>query len=617
MLFYTSVLLYVSGIQDVYCLNNEIFLFLSSMQVHCLSLLPVSRVTSLCFMSEAYINAASLCIHFENSFCLKRKTNFDKNSMKTLYDTLVKAEMSELAENLHSVIMNIERKLAALSDSESTGSNKSRTNSFIDKDTAEKVPGHQTENRAIGNHGIVNDSNLEDDGSLELFVNQSEDIRTTTIDAKLAGVQNTKKDVTAEDNEPELVEFSNINELDNAKSANNKKDDVGDSKNEIGDSVQDDQQVLCIESRKNENKVNSHNVTEIKPAYKSSVPPEENLERQNNLLNILTHDEKLEKSEKIICDIESSHKSLEVNREIDGIENQETNGIENQFPFQYVGQNVKSNEDISAKAAASDYKTLMDSRKSYPGGEGITLIHSLETGRDLAKAHRTSEAETKKNNGDNLCVNGDEDVCSLFATKDNIETVIETKTDKHQAEIETGSVHSENMRTTEVETLANRTSEDISVNDDQSSESVLDTKVSHVSVIDTDLIKTQSKSETANIYHENTVKLDVVTTADVDFSVARSKSPTDAEHSSIRSKSPAPSTSSQKSTSSKKSGELGDILEDDLDLIQNRSSNMGSRRQSLTSLSSLSSAEVVLEQVSGSELIGFLFFNSYCTLMKE
>ena len=513
------------------------------MQVHCLSLLPVSRVTALCFKSEAFINAASLCIHFENSFCLKRKTNFDINSMRILYDKLFKAEMEELAEKLHSVILNTERKLAALSDSESTGSSKSRTNSFIEKNTSEKIPNHKIENPAITHYNNVNGNTLDVDGSLELFVNQNEDVRTADIETKVTDFKIAMGDVITESDRPDLVAFSNFKELGNAESSNNARFDTDDS-----DKVQNDHQGLGLD----EIKVTSQDISAMRPVYKSSDLPQENLEQQNNSLNILTHNQQLEKGEKLICDMEDD-KQLDVNEEMNIIENL----------------------------------------------EGSAQIQVEKANRDLVNTHTAIGAYTIEADTETIHVNGDEDSCMVKEIEDNIRTVIKSEADKEMSETDNGDLG--NVVTTHIESVTAETLENISVNEDQGSERELDTIISHVSVIDTDLIKNQSENEMQSNHFENKINKDNETSADFGHLVVRAKSPAYTEYSPIRSKSPAPSTSSLKSNSSRKSGDLDDILEDDLDLIQSRSSNMGSRRLSLTSLSSLSSAEVVLEQVAGSK----------------
>ena len=505
------------------------------MQVHCLSLLPVSRVTALCFKSEAFINAASLCIHFENSFCLKRKTNFDINSMRILYDKLIKAEIEVIAEKLHSVILNTERKLAALSDSESTGSNKSRTNSIIEKNTSEKIPNHKIENPAITHYSNVNGNNLGVDGPLELFVNQNKDVRTSDIETKVIDFKNAMGNVITECDKPDLVAFSN------AESSKDAKFDTVDSFE-----VQDDRQGRGL-------------VSEMKPVFKSSVLPQENLEQQNNSLNILSHNQQLEKGENLICDIEGD-KRLDDSAEINEIET----------------------------------------------CKGSAQIQFEKVSKDLVNTHTAIRAYTNENDTETVHVNGDEDSCMLKETEENIKTVIKSEADKDVSE--TDNVDSGKVATIDIESVTAETLENHSVNDDQGSESVVETKFKHVSMTDTDLNKNQSENETERNHLENTMYKDIEMSADNEHSVVRAKSPAFIEYSPIRSKSPAPSTSSQKSNSSRKSGDLDHILEDDLDLIQSRSSNMGSRRLSLTSLSSLSSAEVAFERVTGSEYINLINF---------
>ena len=502
------------------------------MQVHCLSLLPVSRVTSLCYKSESFINAASLCIHFENSFCLKRKTHFDIHSIKKLYDELVEAKMEELAENLHSVIANIECKIAALSDSESTGSNKSRTNSFIEQNTTEKIANHKIENASIASHSNVNGKDL--DGSLELLVNQDETVTPTDTEIQVSNLINATSDVITEIETPELVVISNSDEFADDKSGNNAKADT-------------------VVQNQDENAIISQDVITVKPVYENWSQTEESQEQENDLGN---HNQQLEKDENLIGDV--------------------------------VDQRIGVSEEMN---------TLQNH-------VGSTQIQIEMANKDFINTHIAGDSNANDTETVTVHINGDEDNCKRKGTENNIETVIQSEVDKGVLGTDKGAY--ESIAMTRIEAFTAETLENNSVKDAQDTEIILEAKSNNVPN-DSEVTKNQSKNKAENCHHENSANKDKDKLTIDDHEAVRAKSPVFAEHSPVRSKSPAPSVSSQKSNSSKKSGDLDDILEDDLDLFQSRSSTMGSRRLSLTSLSSLSSAEVVLEQVAGSKYIFYCF----------
>ena len=167
------------------------------MQVHCLSLLPVTGVTALCLKSEAFINAATLCIFFENAFCRKRKrVLFGLEELKHLYNKLIETKLLDIAENLHLAIVNIETKLAALSDSESSGSGISRTNSFIDKETPQTVSNYKIGNDSMSNLNTIYDKSNEVDESSE--INQSEVVTTKSTSSEPAVIEDKDLHATSE-----------------------------------------------------------------------------------------------------------------------------------------------------------------------------------------------------------------------------------------------------------------------------------------------------------------------------------------------------------------------------------------------------------------------------------
>ena len=529
------------------------------MQVHCLSLLPVSRMTSLCYKSESFINAASLCIHFENSFCLKRKAQFDIGSIKKLYDELVEAKMEELAENLHSVIANIEQKLAAFSDSESTGSNKSRANSFIEQNTAEKITNHNIANASIASLSNVNGKDL--DGSLELFVNQNETVTATDTVIQVTNLTHATSDVITEIETPDLVVISNSDEFDDDKSVNYAKADT----------------VVQGQGKDQNSIIFQNTIAEETPICKNSVQSEESQKQENNLVNNISNTQQLEKDVKLISDV-VDNKRIGVIEEINELQN-------------HVGN---------------------------------TQIHVESENKDLVNTAIAIGSNATDTKTVTVNINGD-DSCMCKETENSIKNLIQSKTDEGVSG--TDIADSENIATMHKESVTGETVENVPANDDLSSKTVLETTCNRVSLRDADNIKSQLENATDTHHHENSANKDKDMLAIYDHQGARSKSPVFAEHlpvrakspavaehSPVRSKSPAPSVSSQKSNSSRKSGDLDDILEDDLDLIQSRSSTMGSRRLSLTSLSSLSSAEVVLEQVAGSKYLLCCFHGYKMTL---
>ena len=485
------------------------------MQVHCLTLIPVSRVTALCLKSEAYINAASLCIFFKDSYCHRRKTGyFGLAELKQLYDILVKLKMSDSAESVHLTIVNTERKLAALSESGSSESGKSRTNSFVDKDTSEKNSNHKLEKSAISNQEIVHNRHIEVDGALELNPDR------TGID-----VQGNIARPLIEDSEAGLV-----------------------AEIKISDGTRE-RNVESLNQFKNEH-------TEIQ-----NIPKDGSDLTQN-------HIETYPVSQ---CDRSDLHEF-----------------------------NADRNNEVIQKTAIEELVENMDSQVAQNHGTSCNENVCVETNLSVSLEAQNNEQDKSTGMPDNKIIHHIEsttnsDEKKLMAYEDAVITK-----DKSDDVIQTLGENSENLKNENSENLTNDKDKyydtgQVSASNDNSKEScdigaeesiklVLDTNIETEEVFPEVVIRVaddENYLETkTDPWLDNTILPNVHTSDLINQSLAQSASPLP--------------------TSYLKSDETDDIFEDDLDL-QNRSSGMGSRRTSLTSLSSLSSAEVYLEQVTGSE----------------
>ena len=480
------------------------------MQVHCLTLIPVSRVTALCLKSEAYINAASLCIFFKDSYCHRRKTGyFGLAELKQLYDILVKLRMSDSAESVHLTIVNTERKLAALSESGSSESGKSRTNSFVDKDTSEKNFNHKPDNCAISDNKIVHNRHVEVDGADRTGIDVHGNLAAPLIEGSEA-------DLVTEIKISDGTREGNVERVNMSKSEHKEIQNIPEGGSDLTQNHTETYQVLQCERN------DLH---------------ETNDERSNGVIQTTANEELVQT---IDSQVAQNH----------GASYNENVCVETNLSVSLEAQN---NEQ--------DKSTGMPDNK---------IIHHIEstTNRDEKKLMAFEDAVITKDKSDDVIQTSGENSENL---KNEISENLTNDKGKHY---DTGQVSASN----------DNSKESCDIGAEESIKLVLDTNIETEEVFPEVVIRVADdenylEAKTDPLL-DNTVLPNVNTSDLINQSLAQSASPLP--------------------TSYLKSDETDDIFEDDLDL-QNRSSGMGSRRTSLTSLSSLSSAEVYLEQVTSGE----------------
>ena len=503
------------------------------MQVHHLTLLPVTRVVSLYLKSEEFINAASLCISFENTFYRRRKREqLGIKDLKSLYDKMIEMKVLDTAEKLHTAIVNIEQKLQTLSDSESSGSGTSRTNSFVEREKPGTSSNHKIENYPIASLDISSVRNLETDRMSKI------DHSVNAIDLK----QNSVLPVT---------EQKDFNVSMNSKSTDNSSVTTSDNIiNDTGQSKED-----CINTSGQLGNV----ATSLRNALGSHLISE-------------TVNKDVLKTDKLVPEsagYDMNNTSEKVNIQMNVSET----------------QNIEQNNftDIS-----SDHKA-----SCIPIGSGDTSkIQMVENGPMSSNIIQNSEHQVVL---DNRVLASPIKMDSVNI--DNVATAVISELNTKTSDIKENEQQTKPSLIKESE--QNTKTNDIKENEQQTKSIVV--LESEQSTKTSDIKASEQRTEASVIKDKEGNHTEIVITPayDEDHSKTRSddnslKSAVSAEETEERPLSPVPLVTLMKQ-------ELeDDIIEDDLDL-QSKSSNMGSRRTSLTSLSSLSSAEVYMESITGSK----------------
>ncbi|XP_052800532.1 uncharacterized protein LOC128231569 [Mya arenaria] len=114
-----------SGIVDVACVGQELFVFLQTMEVQCVSFLPVTVVIPLYMRLSNVETAADLCLRHREIFMHKHvRKRFATADLLKICNQLVGIELNEKAEKIHELIKEIEQKTVVdvdLESSESSG----------------------------------------------------------------------------------------------------------------------------------------------------------------------------------------------------------------------------------------------------------------------------------------------------------------------------------------------------------------------------------------------------------------------------------------------------------------------------------------------------------------
>ena len=130
----------LSGIIDVCCVNEDIYIFLQTMEIKAVSFLPVSGVIPLYMKSSMLEGAARLCLHNRNIFFHKHvRKRFGVKDLSKLQMKLVQAGCEDLAKEIDEIVNEVEKKVAVQVEDGSTDSSRSRTGSVISTRSEESV----------------------------------------------------------------------------------------------------------------------------------------------------------------------------------------------------------------------------------------------------------------------------------------------------------------------------------------------------------------------------------------------------------------------------------------------------------------------------------------------
>ncbi|KAL3842655.1 hypothetical protein ACJMK2_020645 [Sinanodonta woodiana] len=117
------------GLQDICCHGNEIYIFQSDMQIHCVEFFESARVISNCVLKEKWTLAGKLCCFFFSALSKKDSLRIlPLSSIQKIHNQISETDV-ELGELLHNAIHLIESKMADSSGTESSDSSRSRSGS--------------------------------------------------------------------------------------------------------------------------------------------------------------------------------------------------------------------------------------------------------------------------------------------------------------------------------------------------------------------------------------------------------------------------------------------------------------------------------------------------------
>ncbi|XP_052269616.1 uncharacterized protein LOC127871025 isoform X2 [Dreissena polymorpha] len=111
----------LSGILDICCVRQELYIFLDSMEIHCLSFLPVTGVLPLYLKASNPLAAAQLCLKHRSIFSHKKvQKRFCSADLMRIYNKLLENSLVEMAEEIHELMREVNEKIAVELDSESS-----------------------------------------------------------------------------------------------------------------------------------------------------------------------------------------------------------------------------------------------------------------------------------------------------------------------------------------------------------------------------------------------------------------------------------------------------------------------------------------------------------------
>ncbi|KAL4224655.1 Hermansky-Pudlak syndrome 5 [Mactra antiquata] len=123
-----------TDIQDVCCVDCNIYVFFKSMKIVCVTFLPIVALIPQYIKVNSLESAANVCLSYKHIFDLKQvRTIFGLSDMSKLHDKLVASELIDLADKIKEVVDVLEEKIAAEDILEKSDTHCSEKSAIIDE----------------------------------------------------------------------------------------------------------------------------------------------------------------------------------------------------------------------------------------------------------------------------------------------------------------------------------------------------------------------------------------------------------------------------------------------------------------------------------------------------
>lgn len=143
------------------CGHEKLYVFLQTMEIQCVSFLPVTGVIPLFIKTSNLEGAAQLALHHRHIFLHKHvRKRFGVKELSRFHEKLLEARLSELAKDIKSVVKEVEDKMAEFEDG-STDSGRSRTGSEISVRSEESVKLAEELKGTGGRNSVKNEEDMK------------------------------------------------------------------------------------------------------------------------------------------------------------------------------------------------------------------------------------------------------------------------------------------------------------------------------------------------------------------------------------------------------------------------------------------------------------------------
>lgn len=141
--------------------HEKLYVFLQTMEIQCVSFLPVTGVIPLFIKTSNLEGAAQLALHHRHIFLHKHvRKRFGVKELSRFPEKLLEAGLHELAKDITSVIKEVEDRMAELEDG-STDSGRSRTGSEVSVRSEESVKLAEELKGAGGRNSVKNKEDVK------------------------------------------------------------------------------------------------------------------------------------------------------------------------------------------------------------------------------------------------------------------------------------------------------------------------------------------------------------------------------------------------------------------------------------------------------------------------